>query len=171
MTLSKAAAARPCLVFPGGIDKQYRREFYPVSFSLSWSSLVKVQLQLMGLYMVPETVGVLTARARSSSLPWNSSKKASCAEIRDCGVKNGFHNWVSAVRYGSAQEWVVNSWKGLRKFENFELMMEDYALERTVSGTSISLWVIQAREMNKQENSLLRNILAISVQSFSTLCR
>lgn len=117
----------------GGIDKQYRRgEFYPGVFQFILELSRHGAAAAKGLYMVPETVGVLTARAKEFKFALELKQEGKlCRKFRDCGVKNGFHNWgVGSVYYGSAQEWVVNSWKGLRKFENFELMMEDHALEK-----------------------------------------
>lgn len=119
----------------GGIDKQFRRgEFYPGVFQfileLSRHGAGSAVRNLS--HAIPETVGVLTARAKEFKFALELKPDGKlCSKFRDCGVKNGFHNWgVGSVYYGSAQEWVVSSWKGLRKFENFELMMEDHAMEK-----------------------------------------
>lgn len=119
----------------GGIDKQFRRgEFYPGVFQFILElSRHGASAALNGLgHAIPETVGVLTARAKEFKFALELKPDGKlCSKFRDCGMKNGFHNWgVGSVYYGSAQEWVVNSWKGLRKFENFELMMEDHAMEK-----------------------------------------
>ena len=132
----KSSGGKTLLGIPlGGIDKQYRRgEFYPgvfqFIFELSRHGAAAASKGLQEI--VPETVGVLTARAKEFKFALELKQEGKlCSKFRDCGVKNGFHNWgVGSVYYGSAQEWVVNSWKGLRKFENFELMMEDHAREK-----------------------------------------
>ena len=120
----------------GGIDKRYRRgEFYPGVFQFILElSLHGVTTARAGLKeKIPETVGVLTARAKEFKFALELKQDGKlCRKFRDCGVKNGFRNWgVGSVYYGSAREWVMNSWKGRRKFENFELMMEDHALEKS----------------------------------------
>jgi hypothetical protein len=132
----KSSGGKTLLGIPlGGIDKQYRRgEFYPGVFQfvleLSRHGANAAQGGLAGA--IPETVGVLTARAKEFkfALELKPSGKL-MTKFRDCGLRNGFQDWgVGSVYYGSAQEWVVNSWKGLRKFQNFELMMEDHAREK-----------------------------------------
>jgi hypothetical protein len=77
--------------------------------------------------VIPARVGVLTARAKEFkfALALKPGDRL-CSAFRETGRKNGFgSDWgIGSVYYGSAAEWVVTSWKGLRKFENFELMME-----------------------------------------------
>ena len=130
----KSSGGKTLLGIPlGGIDKQYRRgEFYPGVFQFILELSRHGAAAAKGLNVVPERVGVLTARAKEFKFALELKPEGKlCSKFREVGKKNGFRNWgVGSVYYGSAQEWVVNSWKGLRKFENFELMMEDHAQEK-----------------------------------------
>ena len=104
----KSSGGKTLLGIPlGGIDKQYRRgEFYPGVFQFIFElSRHGAAAATKGLQeIVPETVGVLTARAKEFKFALELKQEGKlCSKFRDCGVKNGFHNWgVGSVYYGSA---------------------------------------------------------------------
>lgn len=109
----------------GGIDVQYERgEFYPgvaqfmLELSLENSDGKRVT--------TPPKVAILTARAEEfkAALQLRKSSKLVVA-FREAGEKAGISGWgVGPVLYGSVAEWVVQDRKGLRKFSNFELLLE-----------------------------------------------
>jgi len=105
----------------GGIDKQYKRgQFYPgvTQFALELSSLKN---------SLPSKVSVLTARAREFkfALALKSTGKL-CSAYRNTGAVNGLTDWgIGDVYYGSVAEWIFQGRKGLRKFLNFEIMMQN----------------------------------------------
>eukprot|EP01035_Chromulina_nebulosa_P022789 gene22789-29508_t len=105
----------------GGIDRQYKRgQFYPgvTQFALELSMLRN---------SLPSKVSVLTARAREFkfALALKSSGKL-CSAYRSTGEVNGIDDWgIGDVYYGSVAEWIFQNRKGLRKFLNFEIMMQN----------------------------------------------
>lgn len=112
----------------GGIDKQYKRkQFYPgvVQFALELSTNTKTNRQLEKGKGFPNRVSVLTARAREFkfALALKASSKLN-KKYRKVGELNGFPSWgIGEVYYGSVREWIFQGLKGVRKFRNFEIMM------------------------------------------------
>ena len=120
----------------GGIDKQFKRgEFYPGVFQFFYE-LGNRKSHLDGMYKDREytttrNVHVLTARAKELkfALEIKEGDKIS-TRFKKTGLANGNKKWgIGSVYYGSVQEWIVQQWKGLRKFENFELMRKDHISE------------------------------------------
>ena len=108
----------------GGIDKQYTRgEFYPGAFQFFFE-LSKFN-QKSSENPIPR-VAVLTARARELlfALALKPADKL-CSAFSKTGKENGV-DWGVAlehVYYGSVVEWILQDRKGLRKFNNFDLMI------------------------------------------------
>jgi len=109
----------------GGIDVQYDRgDFYP--------GVAEFMLQL-SLYKLPQqdsnypaNIAILTARAEEfkAALEIKDGSKLSIA-LRSAGEKAGIEGWgVGPVLYGSVAEWIIQDRKGLRKFANFERLMQ-----------------------------------------------
>lgn len=130
----------------GGIDNLYRRgQFYPgaVQFlfelscppgSTSYSKLSysnangTIGSSLLSPFhlRLPARVAVLTARAREFkfALALKASHKV-CKAFANIGATNGLPGWgIGDVYYGSVAEWIFQQRKGLRKFANFEVMLE-----------------------------------------------
>lgn len=119
----------------GGIDTQYERgEFYPgvfqFMFELSISSFEsevisddKVNKNTHGL--VPPKVAVLTARAEEFKIALELKDNSKLAKaFRKTGEDSGVEQWgLGPVLYGSVAEWVIQDRKGLRKFSNFERLI------------------------------------------------
>lgn len=106
----------------GGIDTQFKRgEFYPGVFQFAYE-LSKANAKRSSM---PEKVAVLTARAKEFkfALAIKPSSKISVA-FAEAGAKNGAKDWgIGNVYYGSVLEWIFQNRKGIRKFDNFEIMM------------------------------------------------
>ncbi|EED93022.1 predicted protein [Thalassiosira pseudonana CCMP1335] len=144
-TLKSSGGVTIAGVSLGGIDVQYARgEFYPGVFQFMWElSLYSITLNqqyyddftseeddsslLQGL--TPPKVAVLTARAEEfkAALEIKDESKLAQAFLKTgessevCPTKN----WgVGPVLYGSVNEWIVQYKKGLRKFNNFERLLE-----------------------------------------------
>lgn len=118
----------------GGIDNLYKRgHFYPggIQFVLELSnSLKKASTQVVN--ELPSNVAVLTARAKEFkfALALKPNGKL-CSAFAKAGVANGVNGWgIGDVYYGSVKEWILQHRKGLRKMQNFEIMMNgDDALD------------------------------------------
>lgn len=115
----------------GGIDVQYERgDFYPgvAQFMLELSLSCPNTSQSNANYQcpTPPKVAILTARAEEFKLALelkDSSKLA--AAFREAGEAAGIENWgLGPVLYGSVAEWIVQERKGLRKFNNFERLLQ-----------------------------------------------
>lgn len=110
----------------GGIDTQYKRgTFYPgvfqFIFELSTSRVASAKDEAVN------KVSVLTARAKEfkAALQLKPNDKT-CTSFRNTGKRHGFDDWgIGNVYYGSVREWVFNHLKGIRKLENFGIMLQD----------------------------------------------
>jgi len=111
----------------GGIDNQYKRgQFYPgvLQFGLELSKFGRSSSSRNSA--VPSKITVLTARAKEFkfALAIKQSGKL-CSAYRRLGVVNGVDDWgIGDVYYGSVAEWILQWRKGIRKFSNFELMLQ-----------------------------------------------
>eukprot|EP00531_Pseudo-nitzschia_arenysensis_P002932 CAMPEP_0116125978 /NCGR_PEP_ID=MMETSP0329-20121206/6091_1 /TAXON_ID=697910 /ORGANISM="Pseudo-nitzschia arenysensis, Strain B593" /LENGTH=287 /DNA_ID=CAMNT_0003620039 /DNA_START=141 /DNA_END=1001 /DNA_ORIENTATION=+ len=109
----------------GGIDVQYERgDFYPgvgeFMLELSRNGLSE------DAAAYPAKIAILTARAEElkAALEIKEGSKLAVA-LRSAGEKAGVEGWgVGPVLYGSVAEWVAQDRKGLRKFTNFERLIE-----------------------------------------------
>jgi len=109
----------------GGIDVQYARgDFYPGVGEFM------LELSRYGLTeqfaSYPAKIAILTARAEEfkAALEIKDGSKLAVA-LRSAGEKAGIENWgIGPVLYGSVAEWIVQDRKGLRKFTNFERLIE-----------------------------------------------
>jgi len=116
----------------GGIDVQYSRgEFYPGVFQfmleLSLSSIMQQPPTTANDEICyPPKVAVLTARAVELKIALELKDDSKLArEFRKAGEGMGIDNWgLGPVLYGSVAEWVIQDRKGLRKFSNFERLIE-----------------------------------------------
>ncbi len=123
----------------GGIDTQYERgDFYPGVFQfyleMSISSFEDAlfmendggpEMRKILKNCSPPKVSVLTARAEEFkiALELKSSSKIAKA-FRKTGERMGIEDWgLGPVLYGSVAEWVIQDRKGLRKFSNFERLI------------------------------------------------
>jgi len=117
----------------GGIDRQYERgEFYPgvfqFMFELSISSFESrgISPQEGSLHgLAPPKVAVLTARAEEFKLALELKEDSKLAKaFRKTGEEFGVEQWgLGPVLYGSVAEWIIQDRKGLRKFSNFERLI------------------------------------------------
>jgi hypothetical protein len=124
-TLKSSGGVNVAGVALGGIDVQYDRgEFYPgvAEFMLAMSR--------HGLSgddaKSPAKIAVLTARAEEfkAALEIKEGSKLAVA-LRRAGEKQGVSGWgVGPVLYGSVAEWIIQDRKGLRKFANFERLLQ-----------------------------------------------
>lgn len=126
-TLKSSGGVNVAGVALGGIDVQYERgDFYPgvAQFMLELS-----RYQGDGRRqptMTPPKVAILTARAQEfkMALELKATSKLAMA-FTDAGQAVGVQNWgLGPVLYGSVAEWVVQTRKGLRKFNNFERLLQ-----------------------------------------------
>lgn len=110
----------------GGIDVQYGRgEIYPgvAQFMLEVSLGGKGS---SGQRKCPPKVAVLTARAEEfkAALELKADSKIAVA-LRKAAEASDVPNWgLGPVLYGSVAEWIIQNKKGLRKFTNFERLLE-----------------------------------------------
>lgn len=118
----------------GGIDKQYARgEVYPgvAEFMLhvslaSLSSPSSSSSETSTVLPNPPKVAILTARAEEFKAALELKENSAIAEaFRNAGRDAGISDWgLGPVLYGSVVEWIVQTRKGLRKFNNFERLIQ-----------------------------------------------
>lgn len=146
-TLKSSGGVTVAGVALGGIDVQYDRgEFYPGVFQFMWElSLHSVTINKRAheehiserggntgnsdLHISPPKVAVLTARAEEFKAALEIKEDSKLAKaFRKTGESsktNPTPNWgVGPVLYGSVNEWIIQYKKGLRKFNNFERLIE-----------------------------------------------
>lgn len=121
-TLKSSGGVKIGEIALGGIDVQYARgDFYPGVFQF--------MLELSrstGDPMTPPKVAILTARAEEFkvALELKDDSKLALA-FRKTAEAVGVQGWgLGPVLYGSVAEWVIQDKKGLRKFSNFERLIE-----------------------------------------------
>ena len=146
-TLKSSGGVTIAGVTLGGVDVQYDRgDFYPGVFQFIWElSSYSVTINQRyhdehflgkGGYDIsldqrisPPKVAVLTARAEEfkAALEIKDGSKLAQA-FRKTGESseiNPTEDWgVGPVLYGSVSEWIIQYKKGLRKFNNFERLLE-----------------------------------------------
>lgn len=133
-TLKSSGGVNVAGVALGGIDVQYARgDLYPgvFQFMLEMSayklpSKPKTSSDEDPTPFQPARVAVLTARAEEfkAALELKPTSKLAMA-FRKTGEKSGYDDWgLGPVLYGSVSEWVVQVRKGLRKFSNFERLLQ-----------------------------------------------
>jgi hypothetical protein len=125
-TLKSSGGVNVAGVALGGIDVQYERgDFYPgvAEFMLEIS-----RHGLLGTDTAscPPKVAVLTARAEEFKIALEIKENSKLAvAMRTAGEEAGISGWgVGPVLYGSVAEWIVQFRKGLRKFTNFERLLQ-----------------------------------------------
>lgn len=130
-TLKSSGGVNVAGVNLGGIDVQYERgDVYPgvAQFMLEVSLSGKGNnANVSGTNQkCPPKVAVLTARAEEFKAALELKEDSKIAvELKSAGEKMGIRNWgLGPVLYGSVAEWVVQNRKGLRKFTNFERLLE-----------------------------------------------
>lgn len=76
--------------------------------------------------LIPAKVAILTARAEEFKAVLELKENSSIAQaFRKVGERYGIHGWgLGPVLYGSVAEWIIQDRKGLRKFTNFERLLE-----------------------------------------------
>jgi hypothetical protein len=120
-TLKSSGGIQVAGVALGGIDVQYERgELYPgvAEFMLALSSHPSEA--------VPAKIAILTARAEEfkAALEIKEESKLAVA-LRQAGKAAGVDGWgIGPVLYGSVAEWIIQDRKGLRKFTNFERLIQ-----------------------------------------------
>jgi hypothetical protein len=125
-TLKSSGGVNVAGVTLGGIDVQYPRgDFYPgvAEFMLEIS---RYGIADAAEAAVPPKVAILTARAEEfkMALEIKANSKLAVA-MRTAGERAGISGWgVGPVLYGSVAEWIVQYRKGLRKFTNFERLLQ-----------------------------------------------
>ncbi|KAL7531190.1 hypothetical protein ACHAWF_003668 [Thalassiosira exigua] len=146
-TLKSSGGVTVAGVALGGVDVQYSRgDFYPGVFQFMWElSLYSVTLnqRYYDEYLVekrssserldrnisPPKVAVLTARAEEFKAALEIKDESKLAQaFRKTGEAskvNPTNDWgIGPVLYGSVSEWIIQYKKGLRKFNNFERLLE-----------------------------------------------
>ena len=143
-TLKSSGGVQVAGVTLGGIDTQYERgDFYPGVFQFMWElSLYSVTINqryyddnfydkssAYSLQLSPPKVAVLTARAEEFKAALEIKDESKLAKaLRRTGELseiNPTSEWgIGPVLYGSVSEWVIQYKKGLRKFNNFERLLE-----------------------------------------------
>jgi len=123
-TLKSSGGVNVAGISLGGIDVQYERgDFYPgvAQFMLELS-----RYGLPKSSNCPAKIAILTARAEEFkiALEIKDSSKLAVA-LRTAGEDAGIEGWgVGPVFYGSVLEWIIQFRKGLRKFTNFERLIQ-----------------------------------------------
>ena len=125
-TLKSSGGVHVAGVALGGIDVQYERgDFYPgvAQFMLELS---RYQGDGRLPTMTPPKVAILTARAQEFKMALELKATSKLAmTFTEAGQAAGIQNWgLGPVLYGSVAEWVVQTRKGLRKFNNFERLLQ-----------------------------------------------
>lgn len=140
-TLKSSGGVTVAGVSLGGIDVQYARgDFYPGVFQFMWElSLHSVMvnqrycdehlIESSDMQLSPPKVAVLTARAEEFKAALEIKDESKLAQaFRKTGESsksNPTKEWgVGPVLYGSVSEWIIQYKKGLRKFNNFERLLE-----------------------------------------------
>ena len=125
-TLKSSGGVNIAGVALGGIDVQYQRgDFYPgvAEFMLQLS----LGTQRRQREPTPPKVAILTARAEEFKLALELKEDSKLAVAfrqagENAGIKGGWG--LGPVLYGSVAEWIVQYRKGLRKFTNFEQLIQ-----------------------------------------------
>ncbi|CAB9508534.1 expressed unknown protein [Seminavis robusta] len=128
-TLKSSGGVNVAGVNLGGIDIQYERgEIYPgvAQFMLEVSMGGSSSRVNGTLEKCPPKVAILTARAEEfkAALELKQDSKIAVA-LRTAAEASGVQQWgLGPVLYGSVAEWIIQNKKGLRKFTNFERLLE-----------------------------------------------
>jgi hypothetical protein len=79
-----------------------------------------------GATMTPPKVAILTARAEEFKMALELKDSSSLAmTFKETGERAGVQHWgLGPVLYGSVAEWIIQERKGLRKFTNFERLLQ-----------------------------------------------
>jgi hypothetical protein len=131
-TLKSSGGVQVAGVALGGIDVQYDRgQVYPgvAEFMLQLSLGPKNKDGVGGPRKntrVPPKVAILTARAEEFKNALRIKDSSPVAQaFSKAGLSAGIENWgIGPVLYGSVAEWIVQDRKGLRKFSNFERLLQ-----------------------------------------------
>ena len=124
-TLKSSGGVNVAGVALGGIDVQYERgDFYPgvAQFMLELS----LRKSDHTVTTTPPKVAILTARAEEFKVALELKETSKLAiSFREAGEEMDVANWgLGPVLYGSVAEWIVQNRKGLRKFSNFERLLQ-----------------------------------------------
>jgi hypothetical protein len=124
-TLKSSGGVNVAGVALGGIDVQYERgDYYPgvAQFMLELSMYNPIN----GATMTPPKVAILTARAEEFKMALELKDSSSLAmTFKETGERAGVQHWgLGPVLYGSVAEWIIQERKGLRKFTNFERLLQ-----------------------------------------------
>lgn len=127
-TLKSSGGVNVAGVALGGIDVQYERgDFYP--------GVAEFMLELSrhrsdgSVTNTPPKIAILTARAEEFKVALELKETSKLAvAFRSAGERLGIKEWgLGPVLYGSVAEWIVQEKKGLRKFNNFERLIQQDA--------------------------------------------
>jgi hypothetical protein len=128
-TLKSSGGVKIGEIALGGIDTQYERgEFYPGVFQFMFELSIS-SFESEGIApedgLAPPKVAVLTARAEEFKLALELKEDSKLAKaFRKTGQDYGVEQWgLGPVLYGSVAEWIIQDRKGLRKFSNFERLI------------------------------------------------
>jgi hypothetical protein len=126
-TLKSSGGINVAGVALGGIDVQYQRgDFYPGVAEFILGVSLGVPTYAATASSVPAKVAILTARAEEFKMALELKEDSPLAvAFRLAGESIGVSNWgLGPVLYGSVAEWIVQDRKGLRKFSNFERLLQ-----------------------------------------------
>ena len=137
-TLKSSGGVNVAGVALGGIDVQYERgDYYP--------GVAQFMLELSMYHPYSETirtppkVAILTARAEEFKMALELKDSSSLAmAFQETGERAGVKHWgLGPVLYGSVAEWIIQERKGLRKFSNFEKL-----LQQDVTGCILQVCIV-----------------------------
>ena len=119
-TLKSSGGLNVAGVALGGIDVQYER-------GVVYPGVAEFMFQLSSANVAtPAKVAILTARAEEFKAALELKASSSLArKFAQAGERAGVSGWgIGPVLYGSVAEWVIQDRKGLRKFTNFERLLQ-----------------------------------------------
>ena len=126
-TLKSSGGVTVAGVALGGIDVQYERgDFYPGVAQFMLELSLRQSDGTVVTDTPPPKVAILTARAEEFKVALELKETSKLAiAFREAGEEMNIANWgLGPVLYGSVAEWIVQNRKGLRKFSNFERLLQ-----------------------------------------------
>jgi len=125
-TLKSSGGVNVAGVALGGIDTQYERGVYYPGVAQFMLELSSYNGEGVSPITTPPKVAILTARAEEFKVALELKDSSSLAiAFKKAGEAAGIQNWgLGPVLYGSVAEWVIQTRKGLRKFNNFERLLQ-----------------------------------------------
>ena len=163
-TLKSSGGVNVAGVALGGIDVQYERgDLYP--------GVAMCMLQLSLGHRAADTppkIAILTARAEEFKAALELKETSALAvAFRNAGRTQGLPHWgLGPVLYGSVAEWIVQERKGLRKFTNFERLVQQDPTGRIIK----YIYVGDTGELDQEAGETMLRDYAPLVQAVFLHC-